>query len=128
MPNYNIAAAGIGEATRFKPGSTPVHGGKTRGAKDKLSQKFILALAKDFEEHGEKAIVDTREADPAKYLQIIASIVPKDFNITQKSPFDGMSEEEVDAALNLVRGFMADRAGGAGETEDSRPQATAGVH
>src|SRR5262249_57301735 len=70
-----------GALMRFESGNTFGKNGRPRGAKNKLHRSFVEALAKDFEEHGEGAIVVCRVEEPTRYLQIIASILtcPKNF-------------------------------------------------
>jgi hypothetical protein len=67
-----LAAARV--ATQFKPGE----GGRPKGTRDKLSRRFIEALAKDFDEHGEEVIQFVRERDPVSYMKVVASLVPKE--------------------------------------------------
>ena len=62
--------------TYFKPGNS----GRPKGSRNKFSQDFIDAVAKDFGEHGEKAISDLRAEDLAAYVRTCASLVPKEFN------------------------------------------------
>src|SRR5262249_34414712 len=64
---------------RFESGNTFGKNGRPRAAKNKLHRSFVEALAKDFEEHGEGAIRICRVEEPTRYLQIIASILPKEF-------------------------------------------------
>ena len=57
------------------------HGRKTRG-RDKLRANFIFALADDFAEHGKDAIVRMREEDPSGYVKCIASLMPREMDIS----------------------------------------------
>jgi hypothetical protein len=66
------------EKGQWLPGGSP---GRPRGSKNKLQSDFLEALAKDFAEHGEDAIKICRVEEPTRYLQIIASLMPKDLNI-----------------------------------------------
>jgi hypothetical protein len=55
--------------------------GRTRGTKNKLSHKFLSALAADFEEHGEGVIKICRIERPHEYLKLIAGLMPREFEI-----------------------------------------------
>ncbi len=55
--------------------------GRPKGIKQKLANDFIQALADDFDKHGKAAIVTVREQDPAKYLDVVCKLVPKDVDL-----------------------------------------------
>jgi hypothetical protein len=62
---------------QIQPGSVLNPTGRPKSARSKLSESFIAALAKDFEENGQRAIRSVRMSKPGEYLRVIASIVPK---------------------------------------------------
>lgn len=66
----------------FKPGQSGNPAGKPKGARHKLTQDFVQALADDFSLHGRAAISKVREEDPGKYCDIVAKLVPKDIDVT----------------------------------------------
>ncbi len=68
--------------TKFKVGN-PGGPGRPKGSRHKLGEEFIAALCADFTKHGEKAIKKLQELSPGEYLRVIASILPKDINISQ---------------------------------------------
>jgi hypothetical protein len=74
IPGVPPALAAARVATQFKPGE----GGRPKGVRDKLSRRFIEALAKDFDEHGESVIQDVRQRDPVSYMKVIAGLIPKE--------------------------------------------------
>jgi hypothetical protein len=82
---------------KFQPG----HGGRPRGTKNKLHRSFIEALAKDFEEHGEGAIRICRVEEPTRYLQIIVSILPKEFLF--ENVMGDMDDEQLDDLITALR-------------------------
>lgn len=83
---------------KFKKGS----GGRPLGARAKLQTVFVEALEKDFHEHGEGVIRIVRAEKPAEYLKIVASILPKEFVLTE-GELDTMSDDELLEALKAVR-------------------------
>lgn len=60
-------------ATRFQPGNP----GRPKGARSKLKEDFFKALADTFREHGRAAMEQMIENEPAAYIKVIASLMPK---------------------------------------------------
>lgn len=52
--------------------------GRPKGARQKLTETFIDRLAKDFSKNGTAVIAQVRKDDPAAYLRLVATLVPKE--------------------------------------------------
>jgi hypothetical protein len=86
----------------FLKGHKPIEGtGRPRGSRAKLCQKFIEEMHDDFLEHGVEAIERVRKTRPVSYLQIIASIVPKDVNVAV-SAVENMTDNELTATIRRL--------------------------
>ena len=85
----------------FEPGR-PKTGGRVKGARNKLSMAFVEALAKEFEEHGEEAIRICRVERPTEFIKIIASIMPREFEITDNR-LAAITDEELDVFIEYAR-------------------------
>lgn len=92
-------------AFRFKPGQSGNPGGSAKGYRKTLSAAFLRSLAADFEQHGAAAIIAARQADPVSYARIVASLLPKEVELT--SPFDDVSDEELTALIEHLRANIA---------------------
>jgi hypothetical protein len=94
----------------WQPGQSGNLAGRPIGNRNKLNEKFILALHDDFVEHGPKVIARVREEKPDIYLKVIASILPRELHVKDQSVFDGMTNEQLDEILGSVRAVIAGRA------------------
>ena len=77
-------------------------GGRVKGARNRLSMAFVEALAKEFEEHGAEAIRICRVERPTEFIKIIASIMPKEFEITDNR-LAAITDEELDVFIEYAR-------------------------
>ncbi len=92
-------------------------GGRLSGTRNKISKALLEALAADFEAHGIEAIRITRRERPADYLKVIASILPKEFEITD-SRLQDLSDDELDAFIDLAKRQLSNSANArSGEAE-----------
>jgi hypothetical protein len=60
---------------RFLTGNSG--GGRRKGSRNKLTERFLDTIADDFAEHGAVAIAQVRLNDPIAYLKIVGSLVPR---------------------------------------------------
>jgi hypothetical protein len=61
---------------RFLTGNSG--GGRRKGSRNKLTERFLDTIADDFAEHGADAIAKVRVDDPAAYLKIVGSLIPRE--------------------------------------------------
>ncbi len=73
---------GSKQDTRFKPGQSGNPAGRPKGARSKLADAFIDALYEDFKINGIASIKDMRDARPGDYVKVLASILPKEVDVS----------------------------------------------
>ncbi len=98
------AARKIGEnippvEKRFKLGNP----GRPKGSRTKLGEHFIHDLYADWAKHGAKVIARVREEQPAAYLKVTASILPKQVQVENKSD---MSDDQLAERLRQLSDFV----------------------
>jgi hypothetical protein len=59
--------------------------GRPKGAKSKLQEAFWKDLAGAWQTYGIAAIEKMAQDDPAKFVQVVASVMPKDIEITDRT-------------------------------------------
>lgn len=104
----------------FKPGQSGNPNGRPLKSRNKLQSNFFRALADDFEVNGVEAIQKARSEDPLGYVKVVASLMPKEFEI--KTPLDEVTDEQLDAAAIAIRAILNAQAGGDGASGESAQQ------
>jgi hypothetical protein len=93
----------------FKSGAewTGNAAGRAPGSRNKLTEDFLATLYADWQRNGAAAIVAMREADPAAYVKVVASLVPReaslDVNVTPTlpRPLAEMTDADWEIALGI---------------------------
>jgi len=68
-------------AHSWRPGQSGNPAGRPVGARNRLGEKFLEDLHRDWREHGAKAIEAVRQNDPGTYLRVVASLVPRQMQL-----------------------------------------------
>src|SRR5580700_2301367 len=69
-------------------------GGRRKGSRNKLTERFLNTIADDFAEHGAEAIARVRTDDPAMYLKLVGSLVPREL-IMQREGSPAINSAEI---------------------------------
>jgi hypothetical protein len=70
----------------FQPGQSGNPAGRPKGARSKLSETFLKALADDFDSNGIEVIEKVRSSRPHEYLKIVAAVLPKQMQLEDLTP------------------------------------------
>jgi hypothetical protein len=77
--------------------------GRPKGARNRLQSSFLNALAEDFEKHGADAIKICRIEEPARYVQIVASLMPRELEIEHQTATSDLDDEQLDNLIIQIR-------------------------
>lgn len=103
-------------------------GGRPGGAKNKLADLFWRDFASTWEEHGKEALVKVATEEPAKFVTVAASVMPKELKIESSNLTDEQVSariQQLSAALGDAVGLIAGIAGAVGgEEAPARPDET----
>jgi hypothetical protein len=87
-----VPAATCDDQGRFLTGNSG--GGRRKGSRNKLTERFLDTIADDFAEHGANAIAKVRIDDPIAYLKIVGSLVPREL-IMQREESPAINYAEI---------------------------------
>ncbi len=93
----------------FEPGRAKT-GGRLKGARNKLSSEFLTALAEAFEKRGKEAIEIVITERPYEFLRVIASVLPKEFEINDNRLKD-IPDDQLDAFIEFARRHLGSAGG-----------------
>ena len=94
----------------LKPGQPSANpAGRPKGSRNKLSELFISEMCADFMENGTDVIKRVRTEDPSAYAKIIASILPKQVEVSEVGAFGDMSEQQLDEFIALASRKLRDQ-------------------
>jgi len=88
-------------------------GGNAQRTRHIFNKAFLEALANDFREGGPQAIAKVRKYQPAAYMKICALLVPRDMKVEHSGGVKAMSDEEIEAAIEAIKAYLAQREAGA---------------
>jgi hypothetical protein len=81
-----------------------IGGGRPKGSRNKLTEVLLSFVVDDFVEHGAEAIAQLRLKDPATYLRIVASLVPRELILQrEEAPAIDYAELTDDDVVRLLK-------------------------
>lgn len=92
-------------ATLFKPGVSGNPAGRPKGARSRLQESFLTALAEDFTEHGVAAIQAMRQDKPGDYIKTVASLMPKQLELDR--PLQDLTDDDLAIGIHALQAYIA---------------------
>src|SRR5690349_10592255 len=90
----------------FEKGKSGNPAGRPRGTRDSITQAFLKDLDKHWRQHGPEAIAAAAEQQPALFLKVVASLLPRDVQISAADSFLE-ALKEINAARQQLRALGA---------------------
>jgi hypothetical protein len=88
---------------RFLTGNSG--GGRPKGSRNKLAGEFIDALYAEFQTSGPDAIKRVAEKEPAKFLRLIAELMPKEIDVAIRTSLFEDARDFLEA-FRMARQFI----------------------
>ena len=96
-------------AYHTKPGQILNPKGRPKGSRNRFAEEFISDFLTDWEQHGIAAMDACLSCDPAAYLKVAATLLPKDFNLnmTDEAALDRLLSQFDNSQLSQLIGSLA---------------------
>lgn len=76
--------------------------GRPKGARTKFSEAFIEDIYASWTEHGPDVINEVRTQKPEIYLKIVASLLPRQFDVGPVNEFDELTDAELAVRIHQL--------------------------
>lgn len=95
---------------RTKAGTfTKGNPGRPKGSKNKLTEAFWSDYAAAWETHGQAALEAVATSEPAKFVAVAASLMPKDVNVN--TTITDMTDEQLESRIASLAKQVGDAIG-----------------
>jgi hypothetical protein len=96
---------------QFRPGVSGNAAGNVHRSRHALNADTIRAMHKAFREGGEQVIRKVMKNQPAVFLKLLVLLVPREFQVEHKGGVKAMTDEQLEAAFELLQGMVDQRLG-----------------
>ena len=116
MTDGDPASTGRNRDGTFAPGNSINPRGRPRGSRNKLGAAFFDDLYCEWLQHGSEVIARVREEQPAVFLKVVASTLPRDLNVNV-DPYEHVTDEELTQMILRLKDEIIRQEGGVVEDE-----------
>jgi len=86
----------------FRPDGMP-QGGRRAGVRNKLQTSFLEDLLEAWQRDGKAALAVAAKEEPMRFVQVVASLMPKEVQLEATGPLTELTDDELKALLEHVR-------------------------
>jgi hypothetical protein len=94
----------------WKAGESGNPAGRPVGTRIKLAEDFLLDMQAHWREHGPALIKRVNAEQPDKLLAAYVKLIPREYHVKNTSAVTELSDDNLSAMLDYVRGQLAARA------------------
>jgi hypothetical protein len=80
-------------------------------ARRTLNASTLAGMQWAYDKYGRQAIEKVAKTQPAIFLKMLVLLVPRELEVTHSQGTKGMSDEQLEAAVMAIEGFLARRSG-----------------
>src|SRR5262249_37538338 len=84
-------------------------GGSPEATRRAFNKRFLLDLAKDWQQHGREVFKRVRRESPASYLKVCPMLVPKELKFDHSGGVKAMTDEQLERSIELIKELIAQR-------------------
>jgi hypothetical protein len=110
---------------QFAKGVSGNLGGNAQRSRHALNADTIRAMHKAFREGGEQVIRKVMKNQPAVFLKLLVLLVPREFQVEHKGGVKAMTDEQLEAAFELLQGMVDQRLGEKAKVIEVMPEPAA---
>lgn len=104
------------------PGQSGNPAGRPKGSRNRVAEEFLADLYEAWQEHGKDALDRVAKARPQDLIRVVASVIPKQFEVGGLDDLRNASAEKIEARLRdeARRRFQSARPGLKGKALDAQ--------
>jgi hypothetical protein len=96
---------------RFAPGYSGALTSDAARARRTLNASTLAGMQWAYDKYGKQAIEKVAKTQPAIFLKMLVLLVPRELEVTHSGGVKGLSDEQIEGAIETIKGMLARRAG-----------------
>jgi hypothetical protein len=80
-------------------------------ARRQLNASTLAGMQWAYDKYGKQAIEKVAKTQPAIFLKMLVLLVPRELEVTHTGGIKGLSDEQIEGAIETIKGMLARRAG-----------------
>src|SRR3954468_11343575 len=91
----------------FQKGQVANPNGRPRHVRERFTQAFMTDLNSTWQKQGKPCLDKLAKTDPATFVRVCASLIPKEVKLEASSPLSDLSEAELAALVSAAQRAVA---------------------